>query len=142
MGNSLCPPKWRSGWRKAFGADRKRLFDMQAAYDRQERCVGEKEVAVRAFVPNFQTIKARQIEDWADGQIDADVSIPVQTLAHGTNGLTTTLMQHGPKITVRIHLGLQASTWLGRPAASTREEAPRSRLGVKSPVLDNWLASA
>jgi hypothetical protein len=31
----------------------------------------EKEVAARAFVPNFLTIKARQIEDWADSQLEA-----------------------------------------------------------------------
>jgi hypothetical protein len=33
---------------KAFGADRKRLLDMQAAHDRQKQRAGEKEVAVRA----------------------------------------------------------------------------------------------
>jgi len=56
---------------KAFGADRKPLAEMQAAYDQRVRRVGEKEVAVRAFVPNFLTIKARQIEDWADSQIES-----------------------------------------------------------------------
>lgn len=38
---------------KAFGADRKRLLEMQAAYDQHEQGTGEKELAVRAFVPNF-----------------------------------------------------------------------------------------
>src|SRR6266851_1918589 len=71
---------------KAFGADRKRLLDMQAAYERQEQRGGEKEVAVRAFVPNFLTIKARQIEDWADSQIDARSHLPVflRKLVHST----------------------------------------------------------
>src|SRR5216684_3636080 len=71
---------------KAFGADRKRLLDMQAAYERQEQRAGEKEVAVRAFVPNFLTIKARQIEDWADSQIDARSHLPVflRKLVHST----------------------------------------------------------
>jgi hypothetical protein len=71
---------------RAFGADRKRLLDMQAAYDQQERHAGEKEVAVRAFVPNFLTIKARQIEDWADSQIDARTHLPVflRKLVHST----------------------------------------------------------
>ena len=62
---------------KTFGADSQRLLKMQAAYNRQERHAGEKEVAVRAFVPDFLTIKARQIEVWADSQIDARTLFPV-----------------------------------------------------------------
>lgn len=71
---------------KAFGADRKRLLDMQAAYDQQEQRAGEKEVAVRAFVPSFLTIKARQIEDWADSHMDARTLLPVflRKLVHST----------------------------------------------------------
>jgi addiction module HigA family antidote len=71
---------------KTFGADRKRLLDMQVTYDQQEKRTGEKEVAVRAFVPNFLTIKARQIEDWADSQIDARIHLPVflRKLVHST----------------------------------------------------------
>jgi plasmid maintenance system antidote protein VapI len=60
---------------EAFGADRERLLDMQAAYDRQERRAGERAVAVRAFVPEFLTIKARQIEAWADKDISAGGAI-------------------------------------------------------------------
>ncbi len=71
---------------KAFGADRKQLLDMQTAYDRQVRRAGEKEVAVRAFVPNFLTIKATQIEDWADSRIDARTHLAVllRKLVHST----------------------------------------------------------
>ncbi len=71
---------------KAFDVDRKRLLDMQAAYVGQERRVGEKEVAVRAFVPNFLTIKARQIEVWANSRIDARALLPVllRKLVHST----------------------------------------------------------
>jgi len=71
---------------KAFGADRKRLLEMQAAYNRRERHAGEKDVAVRAFVPTFLTITARQIEDWADSQIDARTHLPVllRRLVHST----------------------------------------------------------
>jgi len=61
---------------KAFGADRKQLLDMQAAYDRQEQRAGDKEIAVRALVPHFMSIKARQIEDWA-GTTEARSYLPV-----------------------------------------------------------------
>ena len=73
---------------KSFGADRKRLLDMQADFDRQACRASEKEVAVRAFVPNFLTIKARQIEDWADSQIDARSHLPVflRKLVNSTGG--------------------------------------------------------
>jgi addiction module HigA family antidote len=45
---------------KAFGADRNRLLDMQAAFDRKDKEAGERGVAVCAFVPSFMTIKASQ----------------------------------------------------------------------------------
>jgi addiction module HigA family antidote len=85
-GKSALSPEMAVRLEKAFGADQKRLLDMQAAYDRQERRAGEKEVAVRAFVPNFLTIKARQIEDWADSRIDARTHLPVflRKLVHST----------------------------------------------------------
>lgn len=85
-GNSSLSPEMAIRLEKAFGADRKRLLDMQAVYDQHERRAGEKEVAVRAFVPNFLTIKARQIEGWADSQIDARTHLPVflRKLVHST----------------------------------------------------------
>jgi addiction module HigA family antidote len=85
-GNSALSPEMAVRLEKAFGADRKRLLDMQTAYDQQKQRTSEKEVAVRAFVPNFLTIKARQIENWADSQIDARVHLPVllRKLVHST----------------------------------------------------------
>lgn len=76
-GNSSLSPEMAVRLEKAFGADRKRLLDMQAAYDQHRQRASEKEVAVRAFVPSFLTIKARQIKDWADSQIDARTHLPV-----------------------------------------------------------------
>ncbi len=85
-GNSVLSPEMAVRLEKAFGADRKRLLDMQAAYDQQKRAAGEKEVAVRAFVPSFLTIKASQIEAWAERQIDARTLLPVllRRLVHST----------------------------------------------------------
>ena len=85
-GKSALSPKMAVRLEKAFGVDRKRLLDMQAAYDRQERRAGEKAVAVHAFVPSFLTIKARQIKVWADSQIEARTHLPVflRKLVHST----------------------------------------------------------
>jgi addiction module HigA family antidote len=84
-GKSRLSPEMAVRLEKVFGVDRKRLLDMQAAYDQQERLACEKQVIVRVFVPNFLTIKARQIEDWAS-QIDARSHLPVflRKLVHST----------------------------------------------------------
>ena len=71
---------------KAFGADRKRLMELQGAYDRHKRQDRDKQVAVRAFVPSFLSIKARQIEDWAAADINARALLAVllRKLVHST----------------------------------------------------------
>lgn len=76
-GKSALSPEMAIRLEKTFGADRQHLLNMQADYERYERGSGERRIAVRAFVPNFLTIKARQIEDWADSQIDARSRLPV-----------------------------------------------------------------
>lgn len=85
-GKSALSPEMAVRLEKAFGADRKQLLDMQAAYDRQLRYASDKEITVRAFVPSFLTIKARQIEGWADSQIEARTHLPVflRKLVHST----------------------------------------------------------
>lgn len=85
-GKSSLSPEMAARLAKAFGADRKRLVDMQAAHDRQERHDGEKQVAVRAFVPSFLSIKARQIDAWAASDISARSLLPVllRKLVHST----------------------------------------------------------
>lgn len=71
---------------KAFGADRQMLLDLQTSFERHGRQSDEKAVAVRAYVPGFLTIKARQIENWADGNLEARQLLPVllRKLIHST----------------------------------------------------------
>src|SRR5687768_4154912 len=71
---------------KAFGADRQKLLDMQTAVDREKVGTTEKVVAVRAYVPNFLSIKARDIQDWAAVKLDARNHLPVllRRLIHST----------------------------------------------------------
>lgn len=85
-GKSALSPEMAVRLEKAFGADRKQLLDMQASYDQHKGRTSEKEIAVRAFVPGFLTIKARQIADWADTQINARALLPVllRKLVHST----------------------------------------------------------
>lgn len=85
-GKAGLSPEMALRLEKAFGVDRKQLLEMQAAYDREEQQAGERDIAVRAFVPSFLTIKASQIEQWASSQIDARSRLPVllRKLVHST----------------------------------------------------------
>lgn len=85
-GKSGLSPEMAARLEKAFGADRKRLVDMQATHDRKKRHAEEKQVAVRAFVPSFLSIKARQVNDWAANDISARSLLPVllRKLVHST----------------------------------------------------------
>jgi addiction module HigA family antidote len=71
---------------KTFGADRQQLLEMQASIDRERRRGIEKGLGVRAYVPAFLNIKARQIEQWADTHIEArqHLSVLLRRLVHST----------------------------------------------------------
>lgn len=84
-GKSALSPEMAVRLEKTFDADRERLLGMQAAYERHEQRAGEKEIAVRKFVPPFLTVKAREIEQWAGG-IDtrSHLSVLLRKLVHST----------------------------------------------------------
>ncbi len=86
-GNSSLSSDMATRLEKTFGADRKNLIELQEAYDRPMRLDVETEIEVRAFVPNFLTIKATQIEQWANS-LDARSTLPVllRILIHSTGG--------------------------------------------------------
>ena len=62
---------------KTFGADSQHLHDLQSAFDRRDRHEEELSIAVGAYVPSFLTIKARQIEEWAENNLTARQELPV-----------------------------------------------------------------
>lgn len=62
---------------KAFGADREALLKMQAGNYRRKRHAEEKQLEVRAFVPDFLSIKARDIEEWAENRLATRELLPV-----------------------------------------------------------------
>ena len=85
-GNSSLSPNMAVRLEKSFGADRQELLDIQAAFDRYDRQGEEKRIAARTYVPSFLTIKARQIEDWAERKIDARhlLAVLLRKLVHST----------------------------------------------------------
>ena len=85
-GKSSLSPDMAVRLEKAFGADRQKLLDLQAEFDRNDRHEKEKSVAAHAYVPAFLTIKARQIHEWAESNIEARHLLPVllRKLVHST----------------------------------------------------------
>lgn len=85
-GNSSLSPTMAVRLEKSFGADQQELFDLQAAFDLHNRRGKENAVVAHTYVPSFLTIKARQIDDWAKGNIDARHLLPVllRKLVHST----------------------------------------------------------
>ena len=85
-GKSSLSPNMAVRLEKSFGVDRQKLLDLQAAFDRYDRQEKEKRIAARTYVPSFLTIKARQIEDWAEGNIDARhlLAVLLRKLIHST----------------------------------------------------------
>ena len=87
-GKSSLSPDMAAKLEKAFGADGRKLLDHQAAFDRNHRSGDARAIAVRAYVPGFLTIEARQIHGWAEGNLDARRLLPVllRKLVHSTGG--------------------------------------------------------
>ena len=69
-----------------FGADRQELLELQAASDQRLRRSKDQTVAVGAYVPSFLRIRARQITEWAEGNIEARhlLAVLVRLLVHAT----------------------------------------------------------
>ena len=69
-----------------FGADRTKLLELQAESDQERRQVDERAVPVGTYTPDFLTIKARQIADWAAENIQARarLSVLLRRLVHAT----------------------------------------------------------
>lgn len=70
---------------RAFGANRDGLLELQASQDRDRRGDKEKMVAVRGYVPSFLTLRAYDIERWAES-VAAREHLPalLRKLVHAT----------------------------------------------------------
>ena len=66
-GNAALSPEMALRLEKAFGLSQQKLLQMQAEFDQHQQRARDQNIAVRAFVPSFLKIKARDIEQWVDG---------------------------------------------------------------------------
>jgi addiction module HigA family antidote len=92
-GNAALSPEMAFRLEKAFGADQQQLLKMQADFDQYQQRTRDQSVAVRAYVPSFLKITARDIEQWAEGNLEARSHLPVllRKLIHST-GLNLSLV--------------------------------------------------
>ena len=68
-----------------FGADRAKLLELQAASERDRRRVEDRSVVFGTYVPDFLTIKARQITQWATShQAREHLPVLLRRLVHST----------------------------------------------------------
>ena len=70
---------------RAFGADRQHLLDLQVRLDSWEESAQQQTAAVGIYAPTILTVKAHQIEIWANG-IEARQQLPalLRRLVHST----------------------------------------------------------
>src|SRR6266849_6758110 len=69
-GKAALSPEMALRLEKTFGAGQKELLRMQAEFDQGQTRRREQRVAVRAYVPSFLKITARDIEQWVDGNLE------------------------------------------------------------------------
>ena len=70
-GKAALSPEMALRIEKAFGASQEELLRRQADFDQHEMRARAPDIAVRAYVPAFLTIKAREIEQWSERNIGA-----------------------------------------------------------------------
>lgn len=61
---------------RVFGTNKDMLLDLQRSYDLEQKQSISRNIAVATYVPNFLTIKARQIDLWAS-ELDTRSLLPV-----------------------------------------------------------------
>ncbi len=89
-GNAALSPDMAMRIEKAFHTDASELLKIQSRYDESEARIREDDIPVRAYMPAFLGITARQIDSWADTvNARGELSAILRTLVHSTgNNLT------------------------------------------------------
>jgi addiction module HigA family antidote len=90
-GNAALSPEMGARLEKAFGADSQKLLKLQTEFDQHQQREAVQQLAVGAYVPSFLKITARDIEQWADGNLEARsyLAVLLRKLVNSTGqGLT------------------------------------------------------
>jgi len=84
--NAALSPEMALRLEKTFGANQKKLLELQAEFEQFLTRSREQDIAVRSYVPSFLKITARKIEEWSDGNLQARslLSVFLRKLVHST----------------------------------------------------------
>lgn len=85
-GKAALSPEMALRLGKAFGASQEELLRLQAKFDQHDMRARAPDIAVGAYVPSFLTIKARDIEQWAERHLEARslLAVLLRKLVHST----------------------------------------------------------
>ncbi len=70
-GNAALSPEMALRLEKTFGVSRKELLERQAQFEQFQSRTRDLDIAVRAYVPSFLKITARDIANWANANLQA-----------------------------------------------------------------------
>ena len=85
-GKAALSPEMALRLQKTFGANQEELLKLQAKFDQQDMRARAPDIAVRTYVPSFLMIKAKDIEHWADRNLEARslLAVLLRKLVHST----------------------------------------------------------
>src|SRR5579872_3833159 len=76
-GNADLSSEMAARLEKVFGADAQKLLKLQAAFDEHQQRSQAPKLPVGAYVPTFLKVKAKSIEQWVEGNLEARSLLPV-----------------------------------------------------------------
>lgn len=85
-GKAALSPKMALRLERAFGADREMLLDLQERFARRKEALQGEPVSAGTYAPELVSVKAREIESWAQKSDDARRELPalLRKLIHST----------------------------------------------------------
>ena len=85
-GKAVLSPDMAARLERSFGANRRRLLELQDQVTRVALNASPKTLLVRRYVPGFLTLKAQQLHDWPQNSLEARQLFPVlvRKLIHST----------------------------------------------------------
>ncbi len=76
-GKAALSPRMAARLEKAFGVRQQDLLQLQAQFEQHQQQSQPSTLRVRAYVPSFLKITARDLEQWTDGNLEARSHLPV-----------------------------------------------------------------
>jgi addiction module HigA family antidote len=85
-GNSALSAEMAVRLERAFGTSQEKLFELQRLFDQDQQRSRDQNMAVSSYVPSFLSIKANQIQKWAEDNLESRslLAVLLRKLIHST----------------------------------------------------------